>query len=309
VSLEQLKSMSQAGQWAEIREHAPTVIAAAELADDRAYVHGVLSMAYARTAQGAADWRLSLEHARACRDTAEPGTYMQVFGFKQVACIAADMGRHREISANAAAFLREEPKHERATRFKPWVIRALSHAAYQRRDYLQAAALRRQVLGLFQDADNGPEITRTRLNLAWAYARAGRPVLARQHLPETVQADMEHLRYGALAAVLAAEGRWSEALDAGRASLRGGRAYFDFADAAETALILAQCAHRLGLREAAFAFIREAATFAARQDRKALVLLALTLGREGGVFLDAAASPRGSGGYHPGSPRYLSGVA
>jgi len=307
--LEQLRALNNDGRYMETRRLAPAFLASSTAPEELSMGHALLSVAYQLSATCAGDWQQALINARACRDLAPRDTYLHVWALNQVAVLAGDTGRFQEASAHAAAFLREEPKYERAAHFKPWVIRTLTQVAFHRGDYLQAAALRRQALTLFEAPDNAPEVARTRLNLVWAYARAGRASVARMHLPETVPADMENLRCGAMAAVLAAEGRWAEALDAGQAALRGDRRSFDLADAAEVCLILAKCAHRLGLYQAAFAYIREAASFAARQDRKALVLLALTLGREGGVFLDAAASPCGSGGYHPGSPRFLSGVA
>lgn len=206
----------------------------------------------------------------------------------------ADTGRPQTAEAFARAYLRSAPDHPQLRPYDPWVIRAWSHGAYQSRRFALAARLRLKALAMFEAAGNADEITRTRLNLVWAFARAGRPANARVYLPEqaNVPMHMAHLWQGALAAILVAEKRWPEALKTGQEALRGARAAHDYADAAEVALIMTLALRATG-RHQAPALIERAAQFAALQERELYTLMVLNARAEGGETPYAAAT-RGS---------------
>ncbi|HWI52493.1 MAG TPA: tetratricopeptide repeat protein [Symbiobacteriaceae bacterium] len=303
--LEQIAEWERFCQWAEVRRHGHALLCDLQ-GVQRARLHAALSVAYFNTATGAADWREALYHAHACCDHAPVGSMLHTWGLYQVGTLAVDTSRTQEAKRYVTAFLKVVPQHPQLQGFVPRAIRDLSHVAYQERRFADAAALRRRALALFQSAGDEPETFRTALNLVWAYVRAGRPAAARQALPESVPAGMEHLRHGALAAVLAAEGRWSEALEQGRAALRAPRLAYDFADAAEICLIMAMAARHVGAMRQALAYIHEAALLAARQDRSALALMVLTIRAEGGDSSEEAAS-LGSGGWHPDA-RFTTGL-
>jgi hypothetical protein len=248
----------------------------------------------------AGEWQEALRHAHACRDLASAGSLWHVWALHMLACTYVDAGRPQLAAVFARAFFRLQPGVPQLARFVPFVIRALSHVAYQQRRFLVAVHLRRRAQAMFEAAGNAEQANRTALNVAWAYARAGRAEAARQALPPSVPAAMEHLLAGAQAAIMAAEERWTEAAEAGAAALQGARLADDFADAAEVCLIVSEASRRLNpSADQALAFLHTAATFAARQDRTLHSLQVLSQRAGGGEPLYVhAATARGSADLH-----------
>jgi tetratricopeptide (TPR) repeat protein len=304
--LERIKSMELAGQWAEIRSMALELIEQAQ-PSDLARVHLSISTAYFQTAAGADDLRQSLAHVRLGLSLSTPGSLDHAWALGKLATLLVDMGRQDQVGPYAVAYLKIARAHPKLAVFTPYVHRALGKVAYNDRKFREAIPHHLKALAMFSAQGAEDQTARSMLNLVWSLARAGRPGNARTYLPASVPAHMEHLRNGAEAAILASEGRWTEAQTAGRLALRGARLAYDNADAAEVCLILAQAAARLGSVSDAFAYIREAASFAARQDQSLLALAVLSLRAEGGETPYAAASC-GSGGWHPDA-RFTTGLA
>lgn len=295
--LEDIKTLVQAGRWADLR--ALDEAALADLTgDDRARAYLYIATAYFNTATCGDDWRTALRRAKLGLADARPGGLVHTWALQKVACLVVDMGPAAPVKRYALAYLKAAPAHPEVRPFTPYVTRALSQVAYRERRYLLAARLRRQTLAQFRALGNEAEVARSAIALAWAYARAKRTALARSVLPEAVPDRITYLRSGAAAVIYAAEGRWNDASSAGLAALQGARLAHDFADAAEVSLILAEAARRLGAAADVLTFIREAATLAARQAQNAYALLVLTLRAKGGDFFETAAS-RSSGGFHP----------
>jgi tetratricopeptide (TPR) repeat protein len=307
--LDLIRQLEAQGSWSEIRQLAPSLLLSVP-DSDRARLHESLSRAFQQTARGAADWQMALSHAHACCESATAPA-QRLWALHQIACVAVDMGKLSEAAAFAKTFLTAVQEYPAAQRFTPWVLRALSHVYYQRRKFALAVSLRQSALAMFEEIGNVDEIARTKLNLVWAYVRAGRPRQAREivmslNAPES----MLHLVHGADAAVLLAEGKYQQAYRAGRLALDGNRLAHDFADAADVCLVVAQATQKLGNHTEALACIHIAAKLFALQARGLTVLSILYSGPLGGdlLYVHAAAS-LGSGGYHPVYGRFHSGIA
>lgn len=306
--IDQVKELERAGRWAEIRQLAPGLLSSLQ-GVDLAQAHMALSTAHFHTATSAVDWQVALRHAHACLQLAPAGDLLHTWALQKVSSLAVDMGRHQEAKRHALAYLKAAHAHPKLTVITPYVIRDLGHVAYQNRQFKAAACYWRRALALFQTIGNTDETTRTAITLAWAYVRSGKSGLAQAVLPTAVPAHMEHLRLGAEAAILAADGHWTEAFTAGTRALQGARAAHDYADAAEVCLILSKAFQRLGAGNQALDFLHTAAKFAARQDRDAYALLTLSNRAGGGDFPRVhAAAPCGAGGLHLDAC-YTTGVA
>jgi tetratricopeptide (TPR) repeat protein len=181
----------------------------------------------------------------------------------------------------------------------PYVVRDISHVYYRQGKFSLSATWRLRALRLFEETGNTNEVIRTRLNIAWAYARAGDTAKATAFLPSSVPDDMTHLLNGAKAVIAFAQRRWHDAKTYGLLALQGARLAHDFVDAAEVSLIISKALAELGSSSDAKDYIRLAALLANRQDTNADALMVLNLRSEGGEAPNEATVFCGSGGFHP----------
>lgn len=304
--LDQIRAMERAGRWAELRQAVPDLLADA-CGDEKARLCLSLATAYYYTSANAGDWRQALTHAHDAWVSATPGGFLYVWALQKLSSLSVDMGRPRESQYYARAYLKLAPQYPELRCITPYVVRDLSHAAYQQRRWAEAVRLRMQALALFEALGDSVQVIRTQLNLVWAYARAGKPHLARRYMPVEVPADMQSLQAGAWTVIYATERNWPAAIVSARQALNGNRQSCDCADAAEICLILAQSLKALDASADSSELVRESVSLAARQDRSAYTLLVLSQRQRGGDTPDQAAS-RGSGGWHPDA-RYTTGVA
>lgn len=255
-----------------------------------------------RSVQLAAEgrWQEALRAAHACLRLAEPGSVLYLWALHMLACTYVDAGLPQRARPYAQAYLRQAAGNPQLESYTPFVVRAMGHVAYQERRFLSAFRWYAKAHALFCRQGNPVQAAVTSHNMAWALVRAGRPHRARAVLAprNAFPAELAYLFDGAMAGILAAEGRLSEAIQLGREALSAaGRRAHDFVDAAEVALLLAHAYRRLREQGTASALTSRAAEFAALQGWEFVDVLLLNERAEGGE-LPHAASSRGSADLH-----------
>lgn len=296
--LEELLRLESAGKWSEIRERQAELIDAFE-GEGLARAYLSLAKAYGLSATGGADWREALRYSRNALSAAPRGSFLEVWALQRLANCLVDMGRTAQAKPFVSVYMNLCQKHTESARLTPFVERAYGKILMAERRFFEAAQSERKAAYLFKTLGQDEQVARSLTIMVWRYAKAGRLDLARSIGLAEVPESLSYLVAGATAAMFAAEGNWQAAYDAGQVALRGARATYDFADAAEVCLILAKAGSRLNRVSDTFAYIGQAAKFAAQQDFSVHTLVVLNNGQEGGVTLHVhAAASLGSGGLH-----------
>ncbi|MGE5507664.1 MAG: tetratricopeptide repeat protein [Chitinophagales bacterium] len=295
--LELIRSLEQAGRWAEIRTSGESFLASAD-ASERARVLLALSKAWEETAAGVVDYRTAVRYTVATMDAAGAGSFLHVWALHRLACQLSDLGDFAGAERAAQGFFAALPDHPRAEAVVPWVNFHMGRIRYHQRSYPEAAMWFERAAA----AGDGELRERAVLFLVWARARAGHLAQAAEVLPESVQHVSDgHLR-AAKAFLYACASDWPHAAQEARSALRhfsaGEWRVFDIVQAAELCLILKNAAHAMGERSQAMAWMNKAAALLSRWNLDLLVDLVLTLRVEGGGSIDAAASHRGPAGHH-----------
>lgn len=242
-------------------------------------------------------WQEALEAAHACHRLAEPGSVLYHWALHMLASTYVDAGMPHRARPYAAAYLRQAAAHPQLEPYTPYVVRAMGHVAYQERRFISAFTWFSKARALFFRQGDLAQAAVSTQAMALALVRAGRPQQARAVLADRnfFPVDRVYLFDSAMAAILAAEGRYQDALTFGRAALQAiGRQSLDFVDAAEVALVLADALRRLNQAEEASALLKHAAAFAALQGWEIESLLRLNERAGGGDPPEPAASSRGS---------------
>ena len=245
-------------------------------------------------------WQDALDTAHACLRLAEPGSVLYLWALHMLACTYVDAGLPQRARPYAQAYLRQAAGNPQLASYTPFVVRAMGHIAYQEHRFLSAFRWYKKAHALFCRQGDHVQAAVTSHNMAWALTRAGRPHRAREVLAprHAFPAELAYLFDGAMAAILAAEGRLSDTIQRGHEALSAaGRRAHDLVDAAEVALFLARAYWRLREHGAASAWISRAAEFAALQGWRFVDVLHLNE-RAGGGEVPHAASPRGSANLH-----------
>jgi len=243
-------------------------------------------------------WREALEAAHACLDLAEPGSVLYLWALHMLACTYVDAGMPHRARPYALAYLSQAAGNPQLEPYTPYVVRAMGHIAFQERRFLSAFRWFSHAHALFSAKGDFAQAAVSSQAMALALVRAGRPRQARAALEDRslFPADRAYLFDSAMAAILAAECRYEDALVFGRAALQaiGRRQSLDLVDAAEVALVLADALRHLNQVDEASAMLYHAAAFAALQGWKLESLLRLNERAGGGDPLEPAAPSRGS---------------
>jgi tetratricopeptide (TPR) repeat protein len=292
--LERIRLLAKEGNWSEVLNLAPNALASAT-GDDAARLHLHMASAHA----GLGEWKLAISHTEQALSLSECGTYTHTWATQKLASLYVETGRMQESIPYAYDYLKNVKNHPSLSVLTPYVVRGISHVFYRQGKFALSATWRLRALQLFEELGNDAEVTRTRINLAWTYARAGNTGKAKSYLPTEVPSCMVHLLNGAKCVIASKERRWQDAQNYGTLALRGARLVHDYVDAAEVSLLVASAQRALGNCNDIPAYIRLAALFASRQDQSASALMVLTLREKGGDNRYEATAFCGSGGYHP----------
>jgi tetratricopeptide (TPR) repeat protein len=270
--------------WGYVIEHGLPLLPTLH-GEDRAKVHLYISAAYASVATCADDWRAALAHAHGGREHSVAGTMVHTWALQKLSSILVDMGRPAEAHRYATAYLKVAHLHPVLEFATPYAVRDLGHVAYQQRRFRAALHYFGQAFNLFAALGNIEEASRTTCtNLVWANLHLGRVDEAKVHADSGISEELEYLRFGALAALSYAEGKYAMALRYGSLALESRREGFDFVDAAEVCLIMAKASRALGAVSESRSYITEARNFASYQAQDLRVLITLTLTQAGGEF-------------------------
>lgn len=238
-------------------------------------------------------WSEALSEAHACYRLAPAGSTLSVWALHQLAVLYVDSGVPGKAEAFARAYLQQADQHPKLESFTPYVVQVLGVAAYQRGRYQTAFSWLLKASALFARQGNHARVAAVSSQLVWTLVRLDRASQAREWLVPRRQfpENRAYLYDGAMAAILYAEGKYEEAVQAGREALNApSRQAYDFANAAGVAIVVARSLARLGDKVSSSALLDHAAELHALQEWATFVRSLLNGRARGGDPSDSATS-------------------